>query len=198
MFNDTVLNALRKRGYTVSHFATAAEAAAHIVTETAGLSVGIGGSMSVEESGLYEKLKDDGREVYWHLRDFREEVMLRACEAEVYISSVNALSEQGDLVNIDGRGNRLAGSLMKKKKLIFLVGANKLCPDLSAALDRAHNVAAPKNAARLERKTPCAVTGHCHDCASPDRICSATLILSRRPGWCEDLELVLVDEELGY
>lgn len=186
-----------KKGCTVSHFSTAAQAVRHIADELAGMTVGIGGSMSVEETGLYDLLAERST-VYWHLLEKTDEVMLAACEAPVYITSANAVSEDGCIVNIDGRGNRLAGTLLKKDKVIFLVGANKITADLSSAIERARNVAAPKNAARLGFKTPCAVTGHCHDCASPERICSALLVLWQKPVWAREMELVVVDESLGY
>ncbi len=186
-----------KKGCTVSRFSTAAQAVRHIADELAGMTVGIGGSMSVEETGLYDLLAERST-VYWHLLEKTDEVMLAACEAPVYITSANAVSEDGCIVNIDGRGNRLAGTLLKKDKVIFLVGANKITADLSSAIERARNVAAPKNAARLGFKTPCAVTGHCHDCASPERICSALLVLWQKPVWAREMELVVVDESLGY
>lgn len=186
-----------KKSCTVSHFPTAEAAARHIADALAGMTVGIGGSMSVDEAGLYDLLSERST-VYWHLLEKTDEVMLAACEAPVYITSANAVSEDGCIVNIDGRGNRLAGTLLKKDKVIFLVGANKIAPDLPAAVERARNVAAPKNAARLGCKTPCAVTGHCHDCASPERICSALLVFWQKPFWARELELVVVDESLGY
>ncbi len=186
-----------RKGYTVSRFPTGEAAARHIAAQLSGHTIGIGGSMSVGETGLYDLLKENNR-VYWHLLDKTDAVMLAACEAEVYITSANAVSEDGCIVNIDGRGNRLAGTLMKKDKVIFLVGANKIAPTLDAAIERARSVAAPKNSARLGCKTPCAVTGRCHDCASPERICSALLVLWQKPFWAEEMELVISDEPLGY
>ena len=186
-----------RKGYTVSRHPTGEAAARHIAAQLSGRTVGIGGSMSVGETGLYELLKEDNQ-VYWHLLDKTDAVMLAACEAEVYITSANAVSEDGCIVNIDGRGNRLAGTLMKKQKVFFLVGANKIAPTLDAAIERARSVAAPKNSARLGCKTPCAVTGRCHDCASTERICSALLVLWQKPFWAEEMELVISDEPLGY
>lgn len=186
-----------KKGYTVSRFATGEAAAQHIATQLDGMTVGMGGSMSIDEVGLYDRLRDRCT-VHWHLLNKTDEVMLDACNAPVYITSANAISEDGCVVNIDGRGNRLAGTLLKKEKVFFLVGANKIAPTLDAAIERARNVAAPKNAARLGCKTPCAVTGHCHDCASAERICSALLVFWQKPFWADSMELVVVDEPLGY
>lgn len=186
-----------KKGYAVSHFATGEAAARHIAEAVDGMTVGMGGSMSIDEVGLYDRLKDRCT-VHWHLLNKTDEVMLDACNAPVYITSANAVSEDGCIVNIDGRGNRLAGTLMKKEKVFLLVGANKIAPTLDAAIERARNVAAPKNAARLGCKTPCAVTGRCHDCASAERICSALLVFWQKPFWADSMELVVVDEPLGY
>lgn len=194
---EKLQKSFEKKGYIVSRFQTAAAAARHIADELAGKTVGMGGSMSVDEAGLYDALKDRCT-VHWHLLEKTDDVMLAACNAPVYITSANAVSEDGCIVNIDGRGNRLAGTLMKKERVIFLVGANKIAPDLTAAIERARSIAAPKNAARLGCKTPCAVTGHCHDCASPERICSALLVFWQKPFWAEEMELVFVDESLGY
>lgn len=194
---EKLQKSFEKKGYIVSHFQTAAAAARHIADELAGKTVGMGGSMSVDEAGLYDALKDRCT-VHWHLLEKTDDVMLAACSAPVYITSANAVSEDGCIVNIDGRGNRLAGTLMKKERVIFLVGANKVAPDLASAIERARSIAAPRNASRLGCKTPCAVTGHCHDCASPERICSALLVFWQKPFWAEEMELVFVDESLGY
>lgn len=188
---------LKKRGFSVSHFATAAEAARHIDAATDGKTIGIGGSMTVTDMGLYDLLASHNQ-ISWHHKDMRDEVMLEACNAQVYITSANGVSENGDIINIDGRGNRVAGTLMKKEKVYIIIGANKVAPDFETALERARNIAAPKNSQRLAKKTPCAVSGHCHDCAAPERICSALVVFWQKPFWCEDMEVVVIDEEMGY
>ncbi len=189
---------LCKKGFDFAHFQTGAEAADYIAASLSGKSVGIGGSMTVQQLGLYEKLRENNL-VIWHLADGKtDEIMLDACNAEVYITSANAVSEQGDILNIDGRGNRLAGTLLRKEKVYIIIGSNKLAPDFEAALERARNVAAPANCKRLGTKTPCAAAGHCFDCQSPERICNALLVFWRKPYWCDSMEVVLVDEELGY
>lgn len=188
---------LKKRGFSVSHFATAAQAARHIDAATDGKTIGIGGSMTVTDMGLYDLLASHNQ-IFWHHKDMRDEVMLEACNAQVYITSANGLSESGDIINIDGRGNRVAGTLMKKEKVYIIIGANKVAPDFDRALERARNIAAPKNSQRLSKKTPCAATGHCHDCAAPERICSALVVFWQKPFWCEDMEVVIIDEEIGY
>ena len=191
-------NNLRKKGFDFARFATGAEAADYVAASLSGKTVGMGGSVTMGQIGLYEKLVKNNR-VIWHIHDGKtDEIMLAACNAEVYITSANAVSENGDILNIDGRGNRLAGTLMRKEKVYIIVGVNKVAPDFESALERARNVAAPLNCKRLETKTPCAVSDHCFDCASPERICNALLVLWRKPYWCDSMEVILVDEELGY
>ena len=161
-----------------------------------GKSVGIGGSVTVRDLGLHEMLASHN-EVHWHWTDGPAE-RTAAMGAQVYITSVNGLAETGELINIDGAGNRVAGSLFGHEKVYFLVGRNKLAPTYDQALWRARNIAAPKNAQRLNCKTPCAVKGdRCYDCKSPDRICRGLVVLWEAMMGVE-MEVVLVDEELGY
>ena len=188
---------LRKRGFSVSHFPTAAEAARHIDAATDGKTIGIGGSMTVTDMGLYELLSGHNQ-IFWHHKDMRDEVMLEACNAEVYITSANGVSENGDIINIDGRGNRVAGTLMKKEKVYIIIGANKVAPDFETALERARNIAAPKNSQRLSKKTPCAVNADkCYDCNSPDRICRAMSVHWGPTKGFKRVEVVIINESLG-
>ena len=177
---EKTIERLRKNGFQVTRFATGAEAADYIGRSLRGKTVGIGGSMSVRALNIYDRIKDDNT-VYWHMVEPGDETMVRASSAQVYITSANAISEEGYVVNIDGRGNRVAGTLMQKEKVYLIVGRNKLCGPLPEAIRRARTVAAPQNAARLECRTPCAVDGTCHDCSSPGRICNALVVLWRRP-----------------
>lgn len=189
---------LEGHGFTVVRFATAAEAAVYINKELTGRTIGMGGSMTLREMGLFESLSAHNT-VYWHWSDQGSAAREKAAEAEVYITSVNGLSETGELVNIDGTGNRLAATLYGHREVWFVVGVNKIAPDLEAAIRRARNIAGPKNAQRLGCKTPCAVKGDkCYDCDSPERICNAILTLPRKPGGIGTARIVLVEEELGY
>ena len=188
---------LRKNGFEVTCFATAAQAAAYVGGNLRGKTVGIGGSMSVRAANMYDAVKENNR-VFWHMVVPGDETMMQASAAQVYITSVNAISEEGFLVNIDGRGNRVAGTLMKKDKVYLLAGKNKLSGPVSQALERARNTAAPLNAKRLEVKTPCSKSDHCFDCSSPERICNALVIMWRRPFWCDSMEILLTEEELGF
>ena len=187
---------LTGRGFSVKTFATGAEAAAYLDGAIDGKSVGIGGSVTAQELGLYDQLASHN-EVHWHWTNGPAE-RAAAMGAQVYITSVNGLAETGELINIDGAGNRVAGTLFGHEKVYFIVGRNKLAPTYDQALWRARNIAAPKNAQRLKRKTPCAVKGdRCYDCKSPDRICRGLVVLWEAMMGME-MEVVLVDEELGY
>ena len=186
---------LEKNGFHTSHFSTAAQAAAYLNEKIDGRSVGVGGSMTVRELGLGERLATHNQ-LHWH---WLEGSAADAAGAEVYLSSVNGVAETGELVNIDGSGNRVASTLYGHKELYLVVGVNKLTPDYESALWGARNIAAPKNAQRLGRKTPCAVRGdRCYDCDSPERICRALVVLWEKPSSLEYAEVVLVDEALGF
>ena len=190
---------LEARGFRVSVFATAAEAADYLDSAIDNTSVGFGGSVTLEQMGLYERLERHDR-VNWHWRPTVDGADARqaAMTAEHYITSVNGLAETGELINIDGTGNRVASTLYGHKKVWFVVGRNKLAPTYEEALWRARNIAAPKNAQRLKRKTPCAVKAdHCYDCKSQERICRGLVVLWEAIGSME-MEVVLVDEALGY
>ena len=194
---EKTIERLRKNGFTVTQFHTKEQAAAYIEENLRGKTVGIGGSMTVRALDVYDRIKDNNT-VYWHMIDPAEETSVKASSAQVYITSVNAISEEGYLINIDGRGNRVAGTLMKKDKVYLIVGKNKLSGPFDKALARARNIAAPLNAKRLECATPCAKSDHCFDCSSPNRICNALVVLWRKPYWCESMEIILIDEELGF
>ena len=192
---ETVKKHLEERGFLVSAFATAAEAADYLNGAIDRTTVGFGGSMTLKELGLYEKLGEHN-EVHWHWVNGPEE-RAAAAGTEVYLTSVNGLSEDGQLINIDGAGNRVASTLFGHKKVYFVVGKNKLAPTYEEALWRARNIAAPKNAQRLGKKTPCAVNGdRCYDCKSPERICRG-LVVHWGPMMGTEMEVVLVDEDLG-
>ncbi|MBE6995120.1 MAG: lactate utilization protein [Ruminococcaceae bacterium] len=192
---ETVKKNLEDRGYGVQVFATAAEAAAYLNEQIDGKTVGFGGSMTLKDMGLYELLGSHN-ETHWHWVD-GPAARTRAKDAQVYLTSANGLAENGDIINIDGAGNRVASTLFGHEKVYIVIGRNKLAPTYEEALWRARNIAAPKNAQRLERKTPCAVSGdRCYDCKSPDRICRGLVVLWG-PMMGMETEIVLVDEDLG-
>jgi len=195
MFENAEKN-LKARGFSVKVFATAAEAGAYLNAVIDGTTVGIGGSVTVQEMDLKEMLSAHN-EVFWHWTD-GPEAREKAALANVYITSVNALAETGELINIDGTGNRVASTLYGHKKVYFIVGWNKLAHTYDEALWRARNIAAPKNAQRLGRDTPCAVNAdRCYDCSSPDRICRSLVVLWE-PMLGTETEVILVEEAMGY
>ena len=162
---------LKKLGYTVSCFENREAAAAYLKDQISGTTVGIGGSATVGEMGLYDILTEQN-EVYWHARPREgvtaDETRMLARNTEVYISSVNGLAETGEIINIDGCGNRVGGTLYGHEKVYFVIGKNKLAPTYDEALWRARNIAAPQRAQQMNRKTPCAVKAdRCYDCRSP-------------------------------
>ena len=196
-----VKSALEARGFKVSAFPAAAEAARYLNGQIDGVSVSFGGSVTLEQMGLFESLGQHNEVLsHWHVPAGKDpaEIRAKAMTTEVYLTSANGLAETGEIVNIDGTGNRVSGMLFGHKKVYFVVGRNKLAPDYDGALWRARNIAAPKNAQRLGTKTPCAARGdRCYDCKSPQRICRGLVVLWEAMKGCET-EVVLVDEELGY
>ena len=190
---------MKARGFTVRCYATASEAAAALAEELRGRTVGIGGSMTVAQMGLAEMLERQGCTVYARSRSMSPAEAEQAGRAEGYISSANGIAETGEIVNIDGTGNRVAATLYGPKKLYLIAGRNKLAPTLQDAVWRARNIAAPLNARRLNKETPCTVgEPKCHDGRSPERICRGmTIHMAPMKGVGETI-VVLIDEELGY
>ena len=195
---DKVLKKFEKHGFAAKYFETAGEASDYLAGEIQNTTVGIGGSMTVKEMKLDERLSPSNQ-VFWHWKDSSKETVLNANASHVYITSANAISEDGEIVNIDGTGNRVATTLYGPERVYVVCGINKLEPDRSAAIKRARNVAAPLNARRIGAKTPC-VKGKlkCHDCSSAERICHALVLTQRKPNGVGRMELVLIGEKLGY
>lgn len=192
---------LRGKGYTVETFPDRCAAAEWIENQIGGRTVGIGGSVTVRELGLCEKLSKHNT-VYWHEEPPENmtamETRQAASRADIYIASVNGISLQGEIVNMDYTGNRVSAISFGPREVYLIIGRNKLAPDLPAALDRVKNVASPLNAKRLNRKTPCAVRGdRCYHCKSPEKICRNLSILLERPAGAE-YHIILIDEDLGY
>ena len=191
----TAAENLEKLGYAVKVCATKEEAADYLDAAIDATSVGIGGSVTAQELDLYDRLGAHN-EVHWHWKGGEAERPL-AQNSKIYITSANGLAETGEIINIDGGGNRVASTLYGHEKVYFVIGRNKLAPTYDEALWRARNIAAPKNAQRLGRKTPCAVKGdRCYNCKSPERICRGLVVLGG-PVMSLKTEIVLVDEDLG-
>ncbi len=198
---DNVKKNLEAAGYAVSVFETAADAALYLNSAIDQKTVGFGGSITLDRLGLYESLSTHN-EVFWHWRlkgdKTAKEMLGLATTAKIYLSSVNGLSENGEIINIDGTCNRVAATLYGHEKVYLVVGNNKIAENFDKALWRARNIAAPLNARRLGVKTPCAEQGdRCYDCKSEGRICKALSVLWKKPGGT-DVEVVLINEALGY
>ena len=189
---------LENRGFRVHRFASGAEAAEFLVQTLHGTSIGIGGSVTIDTLGVYDRLCGSN-EVFWHWKNHAPETRERAGKAETYLCSANGVSENGEIVNIDGFGNRVAGTIYGSERVFLVVGRNKIAPDLTGAIDRARNIAAPLNARRLNRHTPCAVgEPRCHDCRSPEKVCGVMTVFFMPPTSIKEFHVILVDEDLGY
>ncbi|MBO4580518.1 MAG: lactate utilization protein [Clostridiales bacterium] len=163
-----------------------------------GSSVTMGGGMSVHEIGLTDKLKEGNydfidRDAY----EDKRAAMLAAYDADFFLSSCNAITEDGVLVNIDGNANRVSAICQGPKNVLFIVGMNKVCKDVDSAMKRARNVAAPINAQRFGLKTPCSATGSCMNCKSPDTICCQFLV-TRFSRHKDRIKVILVNDNLGF
>ncbi len=195
--------ALEKNFFTASCFAdrgAAAEAISALVRPA--MAVGFGGSVTVRELGITERLDESGAELLDHWREGIspaeiQELRIRHLTCDLFISGANAVTENGEIVNIDGIGNRVNSMTFGPKKVIIVAGINKIVPDVQAGLERIRRIAAPMNARRLNLKVPCAETGLCHDCSSEARICRAVSILQRRPAMT-DISVYLINEKLGF
>ncbi|MBQ8639011.1 MAG: GNAT family N-acetyltransferase [Lachnospiraceae bacterium] len=192
---------LESLGYRVTCFDTAAEAAGYLDQQIDHKTVGFGGSVTLEQMKLYERLSRHNT-VDWHQRIpegmTSREVRMKANGAEIYVSSVNGLAETGEIINIDGNCNRVASIFYGHEKVYLIVGENKIAKDYDSALYRARNVASPLNAKRLGVKTPCAVKGDkCYNCNSPERLCRGLSVLWGPP-MTGEFEVVLIHEKLGY
>lgn len=194
-------NRLEGLGYTVREFNHAEEATNYLSNQMSNRTIGIGGSVTVDEMKLYDALVSHN-DVYWHMRLPENmsamEARKRANLADFYISSVNGIAETGEIINIDNTGNRVSAISFGHDKVYLVVGENKIASSYEEALDRARNIAAPLNAKRLGVKTPCAVKGDkCYDCKSPQRICRNFSVLWEKPTGSE-YEVILIHEKLGY
>lgn len=197
---EKVVEALERKGYRAALFPTGAAAADYLAKRIRGKTVGFGDSQTLEALGIRERLEKHNQVRDPSLAESNAAFLEAAAGClgtQVFLSSVNALTEAGELVNIDGTGNRVAGTLFGHQKVYFVVGKNKLEPTLEKAVWRARNMAAPQNARRIGAKTPCAVKADkCYDCKSPERICNGLMVYLRKMNDIE-MEVLLVDEALG-
>lgn len=196
----TAAQALTRRGFEVQCVPTAKEAAEAVLSLIPdGSSVGAGGSVTIDQLHLVDALRAKGCSVIWHWLEPRtEELCRRAHAADVYLTSSNAVTSAGQLVNIDGTGNRVAAMIHGPRMVVFVIGRNKLVEGgYGAAIARVKREACPPNARRLGLDTPCAVTGQCDERSCQHSICNAIGILEHPTGK-RRMAVILVDEALGY
>ena len=200
---ERTLKALEKNNFDARYVATPGEALKVIFAVIPeGATVGVGGSQTLVQIGFFEeaekrlfKLMNPSPAALSPEEFIAERRKILLCD--VFLASSNAVTEDGKLLNVDGTGNRTSGMTFGPKKVILVAGVNKIVKDLDAAQKRVREWAAPMNARRLGLKTPCAATGLCADCSSPQRICNAYLVLAKRPARTE-FTVLLVGEELGF
>lgn len=200
---ERTLKALRKNNFDAEFVPKAPDAAVEIFKRIPeGASVGIGGSLTLSQIGFFDEAKKHPIKLLHPFASglspeeglqIRREVLL----ADVFITGTNAVTEDGKLINIDGTGNRVGAMIFGPKKVILVCGVNKIVKDLAEAHRRAQEWAAPMNAKRLGIKTPCAETGVCADCDSPQRICNIYTIIAKKP-LRTDFTVLLVGEPLGF
>ena len=195
---NTVIKGLESRnmsGYYAKDKEAALKQALELITE--GSTIAMGGCVSAHEIGLIKALENGNYNYINRDNMTPRESLMAAYDADVFLSSANAITSDGIMINIDGNSNRVSCIAQGPKKVVFIVGMNKVCSDLDAAMKRARNIAAPINAQRFDIKTPCKETGKCFDCKSPDTICCQFLITrySRHKG---RIHVILVNDTLGF
>jgi hypothetical protein len=166
-----------------------------------GATVGVGGSVTLTQTGMLEALGKRNVHLIWPVQqaknmEERQELIRKSFSSDIFLSGANAITEDGKLFNVDATGNRVGAMFIGPKKTIIVAGVNKIVKDLAAAEKRVKEWVAPQNIKRLNRKTPCAETGVCGDCSSPDRICNIYVTLAKRPSRTE-VSVILVGERLG-
>jgi len=195
---QVVIKGLQSRnmsGYYAASREDAVKQALELIGE--GSTVTMGGCQSAHDIGLIKALEDGNYNYIDRAKLSPREGLMAAYDSDVFLSSANAITSDGIMVNIDGNSNRVSCIAQGPRKVVFIVGMNKVCSDLDEAMKRARNVAAPANAQRFDVKTPCKETGKCFDCKSPDTICCQFLITrySRHEG---RIHVILVNDTLGF
>ena len=200
---ETTLNALEKNGFKAFLVSSKEEAAKKIMEIAKDCStVGIAGTHTVRALDVLPKLEQAGKVMsdHWKFKPGTpEELECRKNQGRVdlFLISSNAVTMNGEIVNRDGCGNRVNAMTFGPRKVVIVIGKNKITPDLESALARIEEIAAPIRAMSLNRKTPCVKTGYCMDCDSPERICRITSILHKRP-MMTDITVIIIPEDLGY
>ena len=200
---ERLIKNLKRRNIEAHYCPTTQQTVAKVMELIAdGSSVTWGGSMTVRDMGIPQALKDRGtlevldRDTVENPEE-KHQMYLRAFSADVFLSSANAISEDGVIVNVDGNGNRIAAISWGPKRVIFVIGLNKVCQNVETAIARARSTASPINAQRFDIDTPCKIDGTCHNCTSPDSICSYIHLLRNSRNIGRHV-VVLVGEDYGY
>jgi hypothetical protein len=198
-----LMKALEKRNFSACYCTDKTAARKKILQKISrSASVGIGGSVTIRELDIIEKLEKRGNKVIHHWKkglteETDRDVRLQEGSADYYLTSANAITLSGDIINIDGVGNRVAAMIYGPKSVIIVAGFNKIVSSMDEGIKRSKHIAGVMNAKRIGAKTPCAQTGMCVDCNAQQRICRVTTILQYRP-WQTDIMVMLVNEELGF
>ena len=199
---ERTINALKKNKFE-AHFVLDSKAALEEVMKQIpdGSTVGVGGSVTLSQIGILDALEKRQIHLIWPIKqsknmEERDELIRKSFSSDIFLSSTNAITEDGRLFNVDATGNRVGAMFVGTKKTIVVAGVNKIVKDLAAAEKRVREWVAPQNIKRLNRKTPCAETGVCADCSSPDRICNIYVTLAKKPSRT-DIVILLVGERLG-
>lgn len=194
---EILYDRLEKLGYAPHVFDTSADATYFLQDYLKDKTVGFGGSMTIQQMELYPALSAYAKRLYWHWVSPGPDTLRNAMQADVYITSANAITENGVIVNMDGNGNRVASSVFGPGEVIYIIGQNKVVPDIQSAVERIRTVAAPRNAQRLHKSTPCAKTGQCMHCDRPDSFCCVLTMNLRCPAGVKGT-VVLINQDLGY
>ncbi len=188
---------LQAKGYEVVICETKKEAKDYILKTYNDKTIGIASSITFQELGVFAELSRNNI-VYSNMDNQDANTIKNAMCADVYMTSVNAITENGELINIDGRGNRVAGTIYGPQEVLYVIGKNKFEDTIEKAVCRTRNIAGPLNAKRLNLKTPCVSTGKCMDCKSPGRICNTLNIMLHKTYGIAKATIILVNEDLGY
>ena len=202
---EKTIKALERNKFVVHYFETGAEAVVYLKNRIQNKCVAIGDSRTLLEIGVHDALSEVNEDITDIQRplpgeSFRD-TALRTMGRDVFLTSVNALSQTGEMVNIDGTGNRVAASLFGSQEVFFVLGVNKITPDLASAIYRARNIAAPLNSKKNKKSSlnPCATLDEkCYDCGSPDRICNALTIYYKKMRNMQTMEIIIINESLGF
>ena len=199
---ERTIHALKKNNFEALFVPDAKAALEEVMRRIPdGATVGVGGSVTLNQIGLLDALGKRNIRLIWPFQQARNdeeriELVRKSFSSDIFLSSTNAVTEDGKLFNVDATGNRVGAMFIGPKSVIVISGVNKIVKDIEAAEKRVKEWTAPQNAKRLKRKTPCVETGVCADCSSPDRICNIYVTLAKRPSRT-DVIIILVGERLG-